>query len=239
MFRSKLFGFTQGSHWAQPGTNGRIMCGKGRDASRPISQFVYQMFKESAKEQLNTGILIYRPHTNSEAYHKVKSRWIEWGIWDEEWEILPGMSWKHEHPLEDPFREGLGDEKPLLPRAISTGARSLTPTGRLSHGVWSGRRRKEEVVCLGRHRKGEVCPKDPQSGVIALEREMRLWERRKACLLADHQHRDSTRPGPIRQVRSRGKYRQDRVHFQRPPPRWKAQGRSPFLQGVRTPRARV
>jgi hypothetical protein len=50
------------------------------------------------------------PHINSTAYERVKSTWTGRGIWDERWGILPGMSWKHEQPIEERLREELGDD---------------------------------------------------------------------------------------------------------------------------------
>ncbi|KAI9861236.1 MAG: hypothetical protein M1813_005409 [Trichoglossum hirsutum] len=38
---------------------------------------------------------------NTRAYENVKNTWAKRGIWNGRWGILPGMSWKHEEPLEE------------------------------------------------------------------------------------------------------------------------------------------
>lgn len=47
---------------------------------------------------------------NSTAYKRVKNTWMERGIWNRKWGVLPGMSWKHEQPLEEMLCEELGDD---------------------------------------------------------------------------------------------------------------------------------
>ncbi|KAM5356571.1 hypothetical protein ACJ41O_003217 [Fusarium nematophilum] len=47
---------------------------------------------------------------NSTAYERVKEAWVKGGIWNRKWGVLPGMSWKHEQPLEEMLREELGDD---------------------------------------------------------------------------------------------------------------------------------
>ena len=42
---------------------------------------------------------------NTIAYELVKDTWIKRKIWDRKWGILPGMSWKHEQPLEEILSE--------------------------------------------------------------------------------------------------------------------------------------
>ena len=48
------------------------------------------------------------PDINTMAYEAVKQAWVKRGIWDKKWGLLPGMSWKHEHPLEELLREEMG-----------------------------------------------------------------------------------------------------------------------------------
>ena len=43
---------------------------------------------------------------NTRAYENVKNTWTKRGIWNKRWGILPGMSWKHEEPLEEEAADG-------------------------------------------------------------------------------------------------------------------------------------
>jgi hypothetical protein len=43
---------------------------------------------------------------NTRAYENVKNTWTKRGIWNRRWGILPGMSWKHEEPLEEETTNG-------------------------------------------------------------------------------------------------------------------------------------
>lgn len=45
------------------------------------------------------------PDINTAAYARVKDTWTKRGIWNREWGLLPGMSWKHEQSLEEMLRE--------------------------------------------------------------------------------------------------------------------------------------
>ncbi|KAI0548151.1 hypothetical protein F4679DRAFT_596884 [Xylaria curta] len=71
-----------------------------REASRPFYQFVYQLSKEREKiqQQLRrNGETIADPDDiSTAAYEAIKKVWVERGIWDEKWGIMPGMSWRHE-----------------------------------------------------------------------------------------------------------------------------------------------
>ena len=49
---------------------------------------------------------------NTAAYDRVKARWKKWGVWNDNWGVLPGMSWQHERPLEDFLREQMLGEYP-------------------------------------------------------------------------------------------------------------------------------
>lgn len=73
-----------------------------REASRPYHQFIHQIGKERERIEEEKGSKV---DVNTEAYNHVKSVWVKQMIWDERWGILPGMSWKHEEPLEDEEEE--------------------------------------------------------------------------------------------------------------------------------------
>lgn len=78
---------------------------RDREASRPFHQFLWQLSKE--RECIHEGGMFdtiadsndSAPlDINTQAYNNVKSTWVNRGIWDKEWGIIPGMSWKHERP---------------------------------------------------------------------------------------------------------------------------------------------
>ena len=48
------------------------------------------------------------------AYERVKDTWVRTGIWNRKWGILPGLSWKHEKPLQEMLDEEMGDDNILL-----------------------------------------------------------------------------------------------------------------------------
>jgi hypothetical protein len=81
-----------------------------RKASRPYHQFVYQISKERERMQdestsgEGTGVGI--PNINTTAYENIKNTWTKRGIWNKRWGILPGMSWKHEEPLDEETADG-------------------------------------------------------------------------------------------------------------------------------------
>ncbi|KAL8869263.1 MAG: hypothetical protein Q9174_004400 [Haloplaca sp. 1 TL-2023] len=85
----------------------RVQRERDRQASRPIHQFLWQIHKERDrphKPALGDAALSDAAGNtcldiNSRVYEKVKSVWIDRGIWDSQWGLLPGMSWKHERPL--------------------------------------------------------------------------------------------------------------------------------------------
>ncbi|KAK1754132.1 hypothetical protein QBC47DRAFT_385796, partial [Echria macrotheca] len=70
-------------------------------ASRPISQFLYQL--KSEREALLKG-KNSRPSSdiNTRAYEVVRDRWEKWGCWNKAWGNMPGMTWLY---------EDLGDRK--------------------------------------------------------------------------------------------------------------------------------
>lgn len=54
---------------------------------------------------------------NTEAYQRVRDAWVKRGIWYDKWGVLPGMTWKHEHPVEDMLFEEFGPDSPSSPAA--------------------------------------------------------------------------------------------------------------------------
>jgi hypothetical protein len=83
----------------------RFVREREREASRPYYQFVFQISKERERIQHNSidkeGANVDIADINTRAYENVKNTWIGRGIWNRRWGILPGMSWKHEEPLEE------------------------------------------------------------------------------------------------------------------------------------------
>jgi len=81
----------------------RIVRERERDASRPYRQFTYQISKERERIQneLSNRKEIDTADIDTKAYENVKNTWTKRGIWDVRWGILPGMSWKHEWPLDE------------------------------------------------------------------------------------------------------------------------------------------
>lgn len=82
----------------------KIKLAREREASRPYHQFIYQMSKQReilqdrhiAMNGSNPSI----PDIDAMAYQDVKNTWTKRGIWNKSWGTLPGMSWKHEEPIE-------------------------------------------------------------------------------------------------------------------------------------------
>ncbi|KAI0828808.1 hypothetical protein F5Y06DRAFT_308342 [Hypoxylon sp. FL0890] len=70
------------------------------EASRPINQFIYQLAleRERLMGQEKEDASTFPDDINTQAYEIVHSRWVERHIWDEEWGLLPGMTWRHEQP---------------------------------------------------------------------------------------------------------------------------------------------
>ncbi|KAK0102634.1 hypothetical protein ONS95_006238 [Cadophora gregata] len=83
-----------------------------REASRPYHQFVYQVSKEREriKEKSADGESVNADDINTKAYKIVKNIWNNQGMWKTSWGMLPGMSWKHEQPLEEMVREEMVDD---------------------------------------------------------------------------------------------------------------------------------
>lgn len=81
----------------------RVVREREREASRPYHQFIYQVSKERERiENKSTSIEgTWTANINTTAYESIKNTWIKREIWNPRWGILPGMSWKHEEPLEE------------------------------------------------------------------------------------------------------------------------------------------
>lgn len=90
--------------------------GLEREASRPFHQFLYQLSKERERMQDDSrrpdGPNLDTLDINTKAYDIVRGIWTRRGIWDTQWGILPGMSWKHERPLEQLWAEEMVPEPP-------------------------------------------------------------------------------------------------------------------------------
>jgi hypothetical protein len=99
---------------SQPESPGRISKMTGpeieqqelqRDASRPFAQFVYQVkWRSKQLQTASGGFDTSSLNVHSKAYEMVKETWIEWGIWDDNWGVLPGRSWSHERRCESSTR---------------------------------------------------------------------------------------------------------------------------------------
>lgn len=79
-----------------------------REASRPYHQFVFQISKERERieKELESGEDANTANINTRAYENVKKSWTRRRIWNRKWGILPGMSWKHEEPVEEEAADG-------------------------------------------------------------------------------------------------------------------------------------
>ena len=79
-----------------------------RETSRPYHHFVYQISKERERiqDESANGDGACAADINTRAYENVKNTWTKRGIWNKRWGILPGMSWKHEEPLEEEAADG-------------------------------------------------------------------------------------------------------------------------------------
>ncbi|ROW08760.1 hypothetical protein VPNG_06403 [Cytospora leucostoma] len=89
--------------------------GRKREASRPFHQFMYQLSKERERMQDDSrpgGPDLDTVDINTKAYDIVRGIWTRRGIWDTKWGILPGMSWKHERPLDHLLPEEMVPESP-------------------------------------------------------------------------------------------------------------------------------
>ncbi|KAL8650304.1 MAG: hypothetical protein Q9210_003900 [Variospora velana] len=86
----------------------RVIRERQREASRPYHQFIYQISKERERiqDESANGEGADAADINTRAYENVKNIWTKRGIWNARWGILPGMSWKHEEPLEEEAADG-------------------------------------------------------------------------------------------------------------------------------------
>ena len=75
-----------------------------RQSSRPCYQFIYQSCQEREWIKMGLSDQDQDQHTNldTRAYETVKSRWMRDCIWDDDWVIIPGTSWRHERPRKTP-----------------------------------------------------------------------------------------------------------------------------------------
>ncbi|KAI3325937.1 hypothetical protein HD806DRAFT_428542 [Xylariaceae sp. AK1471] len=98
---------------AQRTAEQRIVRHRECEASRPFYQFIYQISKERDRiqEEMRYGhaATSVPADISTRAYENIRSTWIRRGIWDKGWGTLPGMSWKHERPLEEVLD---GDQNP-------------------------------------------------------------------------------------------------------------------------------
>lgn len=80
----------------------RVVRERERQASRPYYQFVYQISRERERieEETKNWGGAEAAGINTRAYGNVKDTWVKRGIWNRKWGILPGMTWKHEEPLD-------------------------------------------------------------------------------------------------------------------------------------------
>ncbi|KAI1161037.1 hypothetical protein F5B18DRAFT_469147 [Nemania serpens] len=101
-----------------------------RDATRPFNQFIFQVTKKRKRIQKrltpDQATASGLADINTKAYEEVKNTWINRGIWNVKWGILPGMSWKHEQPLEEMLQEEFGEEF-RLPKAPRSPGKELIP----------------------------------------------------------------------------------------------------------------
>ena len=85
----------------------RVVREREREASCPYHQFVYQISKERERIQESANREgADATNINARAYENVKNTWTKRGIWNGRWGILPGMSWKHEEPLDEGTADG-------------------------------------------------------------------------------------------------------------------------------------
>ncbi|KAG6015420.1 hypothetical protein E4U43_005353 [Claviceps pusilla] len=130
---------------------------RSREASRPFHQFIYQVSQERERITAKQPPITEQPlnniaaDINTIAYENVKQVWIRRRIWNSKWGLLPGMTWKHEHPFDEEDEEGddvvdqdhsepqscdqstvlaVFPDPVLSPRSISSGQSSPYPAGR-------------------------------------------------------------------------------------------------------------
>jgi len=71
------------------------------DNSRPYNLFLLLVGVERQRLRDRSTIKPDPHDINTQAYNAVRKEWEKEGIWRTPWGTLPGMTWKHEHPLRD------------------------------------------------------------------------------------------------------------------------------------------
>lgn len=108
----------------------RAALDRDREPSRPFNQFIYQITKERERIQREfPNTKAEDPYIHTSAYTIVNGRWRMRGIWDEKWGVIPGMTWKHERPEEQPRQNGMF----VTPYAVSD--RPTQPTNRTQQAM--------------------------------------------------------------------------------------------------------
>jgi hypothetical protein len=75
-------------------------------------------------------VVVLPPDVNTTAYERVKSRWINWRIWNDKWGVFPGMTWKHETPLVQFLEEEMHD-------SVDPGPDRFLPLADQPRGCWT------------------------------------------------------------------------------------------------------
>ncbi|KAL3958285.1 hypothetical protein ACCO45_006447 [Purpureocillium lilacinum] len=71
------------------------------DNSRPYNLFLLSVGVERQRLRDRSAIKSDPHDINTQAYNAVRKDWEREGIWRTTWGTLPGMTWKHEHPLKE------------------------------------------------------------------------------------------------------------------------------------------
>lgn len=100
----------------------RVVREREREASRPYHQFICQISKERERIQDESANVegAGAADINTTAYENVKNTWTKREIWNKRWGILPGMSWKHEEPLEEEAAVEAAVEAAIGPAPVPT-----------------------------------------------------------------------------------------------------------------------
>lgn len=137
-----------------------------REASRPYHQFVFQISKEreriehESKSAEGSSVA----DINTRAYEVVKNTWTKRGIWNIQWGILPGMSWKHEEPLAQILDDSLISETHAGNATLPRNEAGTAPPRRIfgsSSPVIS--RFPEEFGIINASKQGSSANIDPSS----------------------------------------------------------------------------
>ncbi|KAL2168729.1 hypothetical protein VTG60DRAFT_6900 [Thermothelomyces hinnuleus] len=102
--QGEMISKSRSSHASSP-ARPITVSGSGRLAPRKSDEQRTQGGPADGKTTITTPADI-----NSIAYERVECTWIKRQIWNTNWGVLPGMSWKHEQPFEEMLREQLGDD---------------------------------------------------------------------------------------------------------------------------------